>query len=149
GGLAARAVRFFGLVPRVAMLSYGNFGSSQDAAGAKMARAAELLRKRRPDLVVDGDVQANVALRPDLCREFFPFSPFSDAGANTLVFPNLASANIAHKLMREIGGVETIGPVLLGIDKPIHVVPLGSTVREIVNMTAVAVVDAQGDNQFF
>jgi malate dehydrogenase (oxaloacetate-decarboxylating)(NADP+) len=149
GRLAARAVRFFGVAPRIAMLSYSNFGSSPDEAAAKMARAAELLRARCPDIVVDGDVQANVALRPDLCRDFFPFSPFAAGAANTLVFPNLASANVAFKLVQEIAGVEVIGPVLLGIDKPVHVVPLGSTVREIVNMAAIAVVDAQGNNEFF
>lgn len=141
--LSARAVRFFDTEPRIAMLSYSNFGSSEGAVPSKVAKATDMIKKKHPDLIIDGEMQANIALNKDLQKELYPFSALADQGANTLIFPDLASGNIAYKLMMEIGGAETIGPVLMGMKKPVHVLQLGSSVREIVNMVAIAVVDAQ------
>lgn len=141
--LTARGVKFFNIEPRVAVLSYSNFGSSKGEIPAKVQEAVRLVRKRNPELVVEGDIQANVALDTVIQKETYPFSMLSDTGANTLVFPNLAAGNIAYKLLMEIGGAEAIGPILLGMKKPVHILQLGSSIREIVNMTAIAVVDAQ------
>jgi malate dehydrogenase (oxaloacetate-decarboxylating)(NADP+) len=129
--------------PRIAVLSYSNFGSSKGDIPTKTKAAVEIVRKRDPSLVVEGDVQANVALNTQLQQESFPFSTLASEAANTLIFPNLASGNIAYKLLMEIGGAESIGPILLGMKKPVHVLQLGSSIREIVNMAAIAVVDAQ------
>ena len=142
-GLTASAARSFGIEPRMAVLSYSNFGSSKGEVPNKAARATALAHERWPDLVIDGDIQANVALNVELQRENYPFSRLAEQGANTFIFPDLASGNIAYKLLMEIGGAEAIGPILLGMDKPVHVLQLGSTIREIVNMVAIAVVDAQ------
>jgi malate dehydrogenase (oxaloacetate-decarboxylating)(NADP+) len=142
-GLTARGVKFFGVDPRVAVLSYSNFGSSKGVVPEKTQGAVALARKKFPDIVIEGDVQANVAVNTELQKELYPFSALADKGANTLIFPNLASANIAYKLMMEIGGAEAIGPILLGMKKPVHILQLGSSTREIINMTAIAVVDAQ------
>lgn len=142
-GLTARGARFFGAEPRVAVLSYSNFGSNRGDVPAKTAEATRIAKEKYKDFTIDGELQANVALRPDLQQELYPFSNLAKEGANTLIFPNLASGNIAYKLMMEIGGAETIGPILLGMKKPVHVLQLGSSIREIVNMTAIAVVDAQ------
>jgi malate dehydrogenase (oxaloacetate-decarboxylating)(NADP+) len=142
-GLTARGVRFFDIEPRVAVLSYSNFGSSKGEVPEKAREAVRLARKKYPDLVIDGDIQANVALNTEIQQENYPFSALSQEGANTLIFPNLASGNIAYKLLMEIGGAEAIGPILLGMKKPVHVLQLGSSIREIVNMAAIAVVDAQ------
>jgi malate dehydrogenase (oxaloacetate-decarboxylating)(NADP+) len=142
-GLTARGARFFEAEPRVAVLSYSNFGSSKGDIPEKTQKAVKLAKEKYPNLVIEGDIQANVALDVELQRELYPFSALSKEGANTLIFPNLASANIAYKLLMEIGGAETIGPVLLGMKKPVHILQLGSSIREIVNMTAIAVVDAQ------
>ena len=101
------------------------------------------MKKKFPDLIIDGEMQANIALNKELHKELYPFSALAEHGANTLIFPDLASGNIAYKLMMEIGGAETIGPILMGMKKPVHVLQLGSSVREIVNMVAIAVVDAQ------
>ncbi len=141
--LSARAVRFFDTEPRIAMLSYSNFGSSEGELPLKVTKATAIMKKKFPDLIIDGDVQANIALNKELHKELYPFSALAEQGANTLIFPNLASGNIAYKLMMEIGGAETIGPILMGMKKPVHVLQLGSSVREIVNMVAIAVVDAQ------
>lgn len=142
-GVTARGARFFEADPRVAVLSYSNFGSSKGDVPAKTREAVKLAKAKYPNLVIDGEIQANVALNTELQRELYPFSALAKEGANTLIFPNLASANIAYKLLMEIGGAETIGPVLLGMRKPVHILQLGSSIREIVNMTAIAVVDAQ------
>ncbi|SHG89887.1 malate dehydrogenase (oxaloacetate-decarboxylating)(NADP+) [Chryseolinea serpens] len=141
--LTAHGVKFFDIEPRVAMLSYSNFGSSKGDVPEKAKEAVRLAKLKNPDLVVEGDIQANVALNTTLQQETFPFSALAKEGANTLIFPNLASGNIAYKLLMEIGGAETIGPILLGMKKPVHVLQLGSSIREIVNMAAIAVVDAQ------
>lgn len=142
-GLTARGVKFFGAEPRVAVLSYSNFGSSKGDIPAKTQEAAKIAKERFPGLLIEGDIQANVALNVELQRELYPFSSLSKEGANTLIFPGLASANIAYKLLMEIGGAEAIGPILLGMKKPVHILQLGSSIREIVNMAAIAVVDAQ------
>lgn len=141
--LTARGVKFFDMEPRMAVLSYSNFGSSKGEIPEKTKAAVDIARKRNPNLVVEGDIQANVALDIEIQQETYPFSTLSKEGANTLIFPNLAAGNIAYKLLMEIGGAEAIGPILLGMKKPVHILQLGSSIREIVNMAAIAVVDAQ------
>jgi malate dehydrogenase (oxaloacetate-decarboxylating)(NADP+) len=142
-GLTARGVRFFDMEPRVAVLSYSNFGSAKGDVPEKTREAVKLAKKKYPDLVIDGEIQANVAVNTELQQETYPFSALAQEGANTLIFPSLASGNIGYKLLMEIGGAEAIGPILLGMKKPVHVLQLGSSIREIVNMAAIAVVDAQ------
>jgi malate dehydrogenase (oxaloacetate-decarboxylating)(NADP+) len=141
--LTARGVKFFDMEPRIAMLSYSNFGSSKGVVPEKAREAVRLAKLKNPSLVVEGDIQANVALNTQLQQETFPFSALATEAANTLIFPNLSSGNIAYKLLMEIGGADAIGPILLGMKKPVHVLQLGSSIREIVNMAAIAVVDAQ------
>jgi malate dehydrogenase (oxaloacetate-decarboxylating)(NADP+) len=145
--LTARGVKFFDIDPRIAVLSYSNFGSSKGEVPEKTREAVRLAKQKNPDLVVEGDIQANVALNKQIQSETFPFSALAQEEANTLIFPNLASGNIAYKLLMEIGGAEAIGPILLGMKKPVHVLQLGSSIREIVNMAAIAVVDAQLHDQ--
>lgn len=145
--LTARGVRFFDIEPRIAVLSYSNFGSSKGEVPEKTSAAVRMVKQKFPELIIDGDIQANVALNTTLQQENFPFSALARDGANTLIFPNLAAGNIAYKLLMEIGGAEAIGPVLLGMKKPVHVLQLGSSIREIVNMAAIAVVDAQLHDQ--
>ncbi|MGV3539156.1 MAG: phosphate acyltransferase, partial [Rufibacter sp.] len=142
-GLTARYVRFFDRVPRIAVLSYSNFGSSSGVVPTKTREATRLAKQRYPDLLIDGEMQANTAVNADLLREFYPFSELAHEGANTLIFPGLAAGNIAYKLLQEIGGAEAIGPVLMGMRKPVHILQVGSSVRDIINMVAIAVVDAQ------
>ena len=140
----AKTVRRLQIHPRIAMLSYSNFGSAQGKDSKKMADAVKILNEKHPTLVVDGEIQANFALNNDLLMEKFSFSSLANKNVNTLIFPNLSSGNIAYKLMQELGDdVDAIGPILLGLKKSIHVLQLGSTVREIVNMIKVAVLDAQ------
>jgi malate dehydrogenase (oxaloacetate-decarboxylating)(NADP+) len=141
--LTATAVKQFNIVPRIAMLSYSNFGSVGGEIPEKSRKAVEMLHKNYPGMIVDGEMQANVALNNSLMKEHFPFSELVDKKVNTLIFPNLAEGNIAYKMMQEIGGAEAIGPILLGTKKPVHILQLGSSVREIVNMVTIAVVDAQ------
>ena len=142
-GWPARGVKFFDMEPRVAVLSYSNFGSSKGDIPSKTGEAVRLAKAKFPDLILDGEIQANVAFDVELQKEIYPFSALAEKGANTLIFPNLASANIAYKLLMEIGGAEAIGPILLGMKKPVHILQLGSSIREIINMAAIAVVDAQ------
>lgn len=141
--LTARGVKFFDIEPRIAVLSYSNFGSAKGEIPDKTREAVRLAKQKNPSLIVEGDIQANVALDTVIQKETYPFSALAETGANTLIFPNLASGNIAYKLLMEIGGAEAIGPILLGMKKPVHILQLGSSIREIVNMTAIAVVDAQ------
>lgn len=141
--LTANTVKQYNITPRIAMLSYTNFGSAGGEIPERVSKAVNLLHKNYPGLVVDGDIQANFAINNDLLKEQFPFSTLVDKDVNTFIFPNLASGNIAYKLMQELGGAEAIGPVLMGLNKPVHVLQLGSSVREIVNMITIAVVDAQ------
>ncbi|QNF31707.1 NADP-dependent malic enzyme [Adhaeribacter swui] len=142
-GLTARAVRFFDVEPRMAILSYSNFGSNQGEIPAKTILATKLAKERYPNLLIDGEMQANTAVNKSLLQEHYPFSELADKGANTLIFPDLTSGNIAYKLLQEIGGAEAIGPILMGMHKPVHILQLGSSTRDIVNMVAIAVVDAQ------
>lgn len=142
--LVARAVsRGVNLEPRVAMLSYSNFGSSDYDEPRKVRKAVQILKEKHPELKVDGEVQANLAFNTEALKESYPFSELVNGEPNILVFPNLASANISYKLLQAINGTEAIGPILLGMRKPVHVLQIGSTVREIVNMIAISVVDAQ------
>jgi malate dehydrogenase (oxaloacetate-decarboxylating)(NADP+) len=108
-----------------------------------MRKAVEILHVQHPDLLVDGEVQANFAFTPQLLKDNYPFSDLAAGGANTLIFPNLDAGNIAYKLLQSVGGAEAIGPIMLGMKKPVHILQLGSSVREIVNMVTIAVVDAQ------
>jgi malate dehydrogenase (oxaloacetate-decarboxylating)(NADP+) len=141
--LTADAVQQFGITPRIAMLSYSNFGSSEHQETKHVRDAVKFLHEKHPDIIVDGEIQANLALNTNLLKEQFPFSVLAKERPNTLIFPNLAAGNIAYKLMQEIGGAEAIGPILLGLKKSVHILQLGSTVREIVDMVTIAVVDAQ------
>lgn len=141
--LTARGVKFFDIEPRIGVLSYSNFGSSKGEIPDKTKLAVQLARQKNPNLIVEGDLQANMALNTEIQQENYPFSLLAEQGANTLIFPNLAAGNIAYKLLMEIGGAEAIGPILLGMKKPVHILQLGSSIREIVNMAAIAVVDAQ------
>ena len=141
--LVMNALKYFNVEPRIAMLSYSNFGSNIDPDTQVIIDATKALQEKYPDVIIDGDIQANMALRPDLLKENYPFTRLSEKGANTFIFPDLFSGNIAYKLMQEMGNAEAVGPILLGMNKPVHVLQLGSSVREIVNMVAIAVVDAQ------
>ncbi|GAB4018020.1 NADP-dependent malic enzyme [Spirosoma koreense] len=146
--LTARAVERFNIKPRIALVTYSNFGSAKGEDADKMQQAAEILQQKHPDLVVDGSMQAHLAFNTDLLRQNYPLSKLVDEGANTLIFPNLSAANIAYNLMRETAGprsagFDAIGPILLGMRKPVYVLQLGSSEREIANMVAIAVVEAQ------
>jgi malate dehydrogenase (oxaloacetate-decarboxylating)(NADP+) len=141
--LAAKEVRHFGLVPRIAMLSYSNFGTSNSPEARLVARATEIVKQKDPDLIVDGEMQASIALNNEILRENYPFSSLVDQEVNTLIFPNLAAGNIAYNILKELGAADAIGPILLGMKKPVHVLQLGSSVRNIYNMAVVAVIDAQ------
>lgn len=141
--LVDRVLKKFNIEPRIALLSYSNFGSSDGDGAVRVREAVRLLHERYPAMIVDGEVQANFALNKELMKEQFPFSPLAEKSANVLIFPNLSAGNIAYKMMQEIGGGEAIGPILLGLKKPVHILQLGSSVREIVNMVTIAVVDAQ------
>lgn len=141
--LVVREVRKLNIKPRVALLSYSNFGSNEGEDAVKMRNVRKLL-KEDENLVVDGEIQANFALNTELVNDFFNFSDLAKKSANTLIFPNLSSGNIAYKLIQEMAQVESIGPVLLGMKKPVHVLQIGSSVREILNMVSIAVTDAQG-----
>ncbi len=144
--MTAKAVQQYNIQPRIAMLSYSNFGSAVGEEPTKVAKAVEILRRDYPGMIVDGEMQANVALNQELMRDNFPFSNLLNGGVNTLIFPNLAAGNITYKLLQELGTAEAIGPVLLGLNKPVHILQLGSSIREIVNMVTIAVVDAQAKN---
>ncbi|OJU73607.1 MAG: NADP-dependent malic enzyme [Bacteroidetes bacterium 47-18] len=141
--LTAEAVQHFNIEPRVAMLSYSNFGSSRTAEARMVSEAVALVKQRSPDLIVDGEMQASLAFNKEILKENYPFSPLIEGGVNTLIFPNLSSGNIAYNLLMEVGGFEVVGPILMGLKKPVHILQLGSTVRQICNMVAMAVVDAQ------
>ena len=141
--LVHAAVERFKIAPRIALLSYSNFGSSDGEEAIKVRNAVKILHEKYPKMVVDGEVQANFAINNQLIEEAFPFSKLVGKKANVLIFPNLSAGNIAYKLLQEMGGREAIGPILLGMKKPVHILQLGSSVREIVNMITISVVDAQ------
>ena len=136
-------VEMFGLKPIIALLSFSNFGSSRFSQADKVSKAVKYLHKVLPNLIVDGPIQSDFALNSDMLKERFPFSSLVNKNVNTLIFPNLDSANITYKLMKELNNNLSIGPILLGLNQPIHVLQLGASVEEIVNMAAVAVIDAQ------
>lgn len=142
--LLEHAVSKFNIQPRIAILSYSNFGSNEGIIPEKTRKAVKILHEKYPHIVVDGEMQGNFAINNALLKDNFPFSTLTDAPANTLIFPNLESGNIAYKLLQELGEAEAVGPILLGLKKPVHIVQLGSSVREIVNMVTIAVMDAQG-----
>jgi malate dehydrogenase (oxaloacetate-decarboxylating)(NADP+) len=141
--MTANVATTFGFDSVIAMLSYSNFGSSTHANSAKVRKAVSILHENNPELVVDGDIQTDFALNTELLQKTFPFSKLAGKKVNTLVFPNLESANITYKLMKELNKSESIGPIMMGLSEPVHILQLGASVNEIVNMTAVAVVDAQ------
>ncbi|RBQ10179.1 NADP-dependent malic enzyme [Pedobacter miscanthi] len=145
--LIDKSVKQFNIKPRIALLSYSNFGSNDGVTPNKVRETVNLLHKNHPEIVVDGEMQGNFAINNELLKDNFPFSTLADAPANTLVFPNLESGNIAYKLLQELGGAEAVGPILLGLNKPVHIVQLGSSVREIVNMVTIAVVDVQAKEE--
>lgn len=141
--LTANEVKAFNIVPRIAMLSYSNFGSSDTAEAKLVAEARAIVKRKMPSLIADGEMQANMALNNELLQENYPFSELVENDVNTLIFPNLAAGNIAYNLLKEIGSMSAIGPIVMGLKKPVHVLQLGSTVDSIVNMAVIAVVDAQ------
>jgi malate dehydrogenase (oxaloacetate-decarboxylating)(NADP+) len=141
--LVAKEVRMFNIKPKVAMLSYSNFGSSDSVEASLVRKAREIVKQKEPNLICDGEIQGIMAFNNDILKENYPFSELVDEEVNTLIFPNLAAGNIAYNLLQEIGGADSIGPVLLGLKKPVHVLQLGSSIRSIFNMVLIAVVDAQ------
>jgi malate dehydrogenase (oxaloacetate-decarboxylating)(NADP+) len=139
---AAETAERFNVKPRVALLSFSNFGSARHPLADKIRKAVELVKKRAPDLVIDGEMQADTAVTPEIIEQDYPFSSLK-GGANVLIFPNLEAGNIAYKLLSRLGAAEAVGPILTGLSKPVHVLQRGAEVNEIVNVAAVAVVDAQ------
>jgi malate dehydrogenase (oxaloacetate-decarboxylating)(NADP+) len=140
--MAADFVERLDIVPRIGMLSFSNFGSSRVPEAQKVRDAVSLVRKKRPDLPIDGEMQADTAIVEEILEERYPFNQMGGP-ANVLIFPNLGSANVAYKLLSRIGGAEAIGPVLMGMAKPVHTLQRGSEAQDVVNLTALAVVDAQ------
>jgi len=145
--LVAKEVKQFNITPRIAMLSYSNFGSSNAPEAVLVRKARAIVKQQQPNLVCDGEVQGLVAFNKEILKENYPFTELLNGEVNTLIFPNLAAGNIAHNLLQEIGGADSIGPILLGLKKPVHVLQLGSSIRSIFNMVVIAVVDAQTKNK--
>ncbi|MEL0644179.1 NADP-dependent malic enzyme [Olleya sp. Ti.3.14] len=141
--MTAKVVKMFGMEPIMAMTSYSNFGSSKDQTATKVREAVSYLHKRHPDLLVDGELQTDFALNSQMLTDSFPFSKLAGKKVNTLIFPNLESANITYKLLKELNNAESVGPIMMGMRKPVHILQLHASVDEIVNMTAIAVIDAQ------
>ncbi len=140
--LAGETARRFGATPRVAMLSFSNFGDSKDPSAVKMRQATEIVRRRNPKLLVDGEMQADTAVSADVLREVFPFNTLDDHAANVLIFPNIDAGNIAYKLLTRLGDCEAIGPILMGMNRPVHVLQRSSDVQDVVNVAAIAVTEA-------
>jgi len=141
--MTAKVVRMFGMEPVMAMTSYSNLGSSKNQTATKVREAVEYLHKRHPNLLVDGELQTDFALNSEMLQDIFPFSKLAGKKVNTLIFPNLESANITYKLLKELNKADSIGPIMMGMRKPVHILQLDASVEEIVNMTAIAVIDAQ------
>lgn len=141
--LAAREVEKFNIKPRIALLSYSNFGSADGEDARKMSKATEMLKAKHSNMIVEGEMQAHLAFNPQLLKENYPFADLTQDGANILIFPNLSASNLAYNLLKEVANIEIVGPILLGLKKPVHLLQMGSTTREIVNMMAIAVVEAQ------
>lgn len=145
--LTAAEIRRFNIEPKIALLSYSNFGAYKgQGSPLRVKEAVKILHEKYPDLVVDGEMQANYALNGKLRYSRYPFNKLGDEDANTLIFPNLSSGNITYKILQSVGPNEAVGPILMGMKKPIHILQRDSTVREIINMTAIAVIDAQSIN---
>jgi len=141
--LVAKEIKQFNIVPRIAMLSYSNFGSSDSPEANLVRRARAIVKEKEPSLICDGEVQGIVAFNKEILKENYPFTELLDGEVNALIFPNLAAGNMAYNLLQELGGADSIGPILLGLKKPVHVLQLGSSIRSIFNMVIIAVVDAQ------
>lgn len=141
--MTAKTAKMFGVEPVIAMISFSNFGSSTNESAGKVREAVAYLHKNHPDMIIDGELQADFALNPEMLKEKFPFSKLAGKKVNTLIFPNLESANITYKLLKELNKVDSIGPIMLGMGKPVHIFQLGASVEEMVNMAAIAVIDAQ------
>ncbi|SEF72479.1 NADP-dependent malic enzyme [Flavobacterium urumqiense] len=141
--MTAKTARMFGVEPVIAMISYSNFGSSTNESASKVRAAVSYLHKNYPEMVIDGELQADFALNPEMLKAKFPFSKLAGKKVNTLIFPNLESANITYKLLKELNKVDSIGPIMLGMGKPVHIFQLGASVEEMVNMATIAVIDAQ------
>jgi len=133
----------FGLNPVIAMISYSNFGSSDDLHAQKVREAVNMLHKSNPDMILDGEIQVDFALNNEMLKSKFPFSKLAGKKVNALIFPNLDAANSNYKMLKEQKGVDSIGPIMLGMRRPVHIFQLGASVEEMVNMTAIAVLDAQ------
>lgn len=145
--MVAKEVRHFNIIPRIAMLSYSNFGSSNSPEARLVAEAKKIVKEKMPSLIVDGEMQANIAFNKELLKENYPFSELVDKDVNTLIFPNLAAGNITYNILKELNVADAVGPILLGLKKPVHVLQLGSSVRSIFNMALIAVLDAQTKNK--
>jgi malate dehydrogenase (oxaloacetate-decarboxylating)(NADP+) len=145
--LVADAVRKFNLEPKIALVSYSNFGWIRQGSPKTVQEAIKLLHSDYPDLLVDGEMQADFALNKKLLQEQYPFSKLAGHDINTIIFPNLSSGNIAYKMMKELGDAEIIGPIMLGLRKPVHILQMESSVREIVSMASITVVDAQTSSE--
>ncbi len=145
--LVAKEVKQFNIVPKIAMLSYSNFGSSNSPEANVMRKAREIVKAKSPNLICDGEIQGILAFNKEILKENYPFTELLEGEVNTLIFPNLSAGNIALNLLQEIGGADSIGPILLGLKKPVHVLQLGSSIRSIFNMAVIAVVDAQSKNK--
>ncbi len=145
--LVAKEVKHFNIVPKIAMLSYSNFGSSNSREANLMREAREIVKSKSPNLICDGEIQGILAFNKEILKENYPFTELLEGEVNTLIFPNLSAGNIALNLLQEIGGADSIGPILLGLKKPVHVLQLGSSIRSIFNMAVIAVVDAQSKNK--
>jgi malate dehydrogenase (oxaloacetate-decarboxylating)(NADP+) len=141
--LVVKEVKSFGITPRIAMLSYSNFGSSDGDEAKLVAKATEIVKQRNPNLIIDGEIQGSLAFNKEILKDNYPFSSLVDQDVNVLIFPNLTAGNVAYTLMKDVSEAEAIGPILLGVKKPVHVLQLGNTVRNIVNMAYIAVLDAQ------
>ena len=141
--MMTEVVKMFRIKPNIALLSFSNFGSSKDPEAQKMKKATQILKEKYPELSIDGEMQADYALNKELLKESFPFSDLVNKKVNTLIFPNLDAANISYRMVKELTGAQMVGPIMMGMNKPVHILQLGSTSDEIVNMTVVAVIDAQ------
>jgi malate dehydrogenase (oxaloacetate-decarboxylating)(NADP+) len=141
--MTSKVAKMFGIEPVTAMISYSNFGSSDNPDAEKVREAVAYLHKAYPQMIVDGELQTDFALNSKMLQDIFPFSRLAGKKVNTLIFPNLDAANITYKLLKELNKAESIGPIMMGMKKPVHILQLGASVDEIVNMTAISVIDAQ------
>ena len=146
--MTTQVVKMFGMTPVTAMVSYSNFGSSNSDKASKASQAVSYLHRNYPDMIVDGEVQVDFALNQQMLQDTFPFSKLAGKKVNTLIFPTLDSANITYKLLKELNNADSIGPIMMGMRKPVHILQLGASVDEIVNMAAIAVIDAQQKEKF-